>query len=345
MMNRVPRRRFLAVAAAAALLATAAWATTGAASPEARGSGAKTLRIAILLPGSITDHGYNADGKHTADVLRKALKAQVVYTQGVSVPNQADVYRQYAAKGYDLVIGWGGQFTDGAVQVAKQFPDVKFLIVNSNVSNGSNLASYDQEPTPWEFLGGYVLAKLSKTHTIGYVGAQCFPGTAKTFHGFEQGVKYGDPKAKLIKTFTQDFEDPTKAQQAAQALIERGADGLSGNLNNAWFGVFRAAVKGSKPGAPVRVVTEWSDNHQLSPKVIVSSILKTQASFVLGVARTAGNGKWKGKVYLYALPKNYGPAISKTALLPSSIYKQALAVQKKLAAKKIKYKVVTSCPK
>ncbi len=345
MRNGVPRRRLLVGAVGVALLALTAWAATGLASPAARTAPGKTFRIAILLPGSITDHGYNADGKRTADALRKGLKAQVTYTQGVSVPNQADVYRQYAAKGYDLVIGWGGQFTDGAVQVAKQFPDVKFLVVNSTASNGSNLASYDQEPTPWEFLGGYILAKLSKTHTIGYVGAQCFPGTAKTFHGFEQGVKYGDPKARLVKTFTQDFEDPTKAQQAAQALIERGADGLSGNLNNAWFGVYRAAVKGSKPGKPVRVATEWSDNHQLSPKVIVTSILKTQARFVLQVARTAMNGKWKGKVYLYALPKNYGPAISKTKLLPSALYKQALGVQKRLAAKTIKYKVDTSCPK
>jgi basic membrane protein A len=240
------------------------------------------------------------------------------------------------------VIGWGGQFTDGAVQVAREFPNVKFLIVNSNATNGKNLAAYDQEPTPWEFLGGYVLAKMSKTHVIGYVGAQCFPGTAKTYNGFAQGVKYGDPKAKVIKIFTQDFEDPTKAQQAAAALIDQHADGLSGNLNNAWFGVFRAAAD-RKP--PAHVVTEWSDNHSLAPKVIVSSVLKSQANFVVQVARTAINGKWKGKFYLFGLPKNYGPAISKTKLLPTKIYKQALAVQKKLASKKIKYKVDTSCPK
>jgi len=322
-------------------VAIATWAASGLASGSSSAASKKTFRVAVLLPGSITDHGYNADGKRTADAIRKQLKAQVTYTQGVSIPNQADVYRRYASRGYDLVIGWGGQFTDGAVQVARELPKVKFLIVNSNATNGKNLAAYDQEPTPYEFLGGYILAKMSKTHVIGYVGAQCFPGTAKTFHGFEQGVKYGDPKAKLLKTFTQDFEDPTKAQQAAQALIDSKADGLSGNLNNAWFGVFKAA-NDARPRA--RVVTEWSDNHSLSPKVIVSSVLKSQTKFVVQVARTATNGKWKGKFYLFGLPKNYGPAISKTKLLPASLYKQALEVQRKLSAKKIKYTVDTSCP-
>jgi basic membrane protein A and related proteins len=341
MRNRILRRWPAAVLTCAVAVGIATWAAAGLASGKSTSASEKTLRVALLLPGSVTDHGYNADGKRTGDAIRKQLKAQVTYTQGVSVPNQADVYRRYASRGYDLVIGWGGQFTDGAVQVAREFPKVKFLIVNSNATNGKNLAAYDQEPTPYEFLGGYILAKMSKTHVIGYIGAQCFPGTAKTYHGFAQGVKYGDPKAKLLKTFTQDFEDPTKAQQAAQALIDSKADGLSGNLNNAWFGVFRAA-NDARPRA--RVVTEWSDNHRLAPRVIVSSILKSQAKFVVQVVRTATNGKWKGKFYLFALPKNYGPAIANTKLLPDSLYKRALLVQRKLSAKKIKYKVDTSCP-
>ena len=77
--------------------------------------------------------------------------------------------------------------------------------------------------------------------------------------------------------------------------------------------------------------------------MIVSSILKSQAQFVVQVARTAANGKWKGKMYVFGLPAKFSPAISNTSLLPDSLYKQALAVQRKLAAKKIKYKVDTSC--
>ena len=104
-------------------------------------AGADQLKIGILLPGSTADNGYNADGGRTAAALKSQLGADAQTTENVSVANQADLYRQYAAKGYNVVIGWGGQFTDGAVQVAQEFPEVKFIVVNSGVENGKNLAS------------------------------------------------------------------------------------------------------------------------------------------------------------------------------------------------------------
>src|SRR5207302_10820583 len=88
------------------------------------GGGTK-LKVAFLLPGSVTDQGYNADGQRAADAVRDQLGADVTVTASVPVPTQTDVYRQYAGRGFDLVIGWGGQFTDGAVAASKEFPKVK----------------------------------------------------------------------------------------------------------------------------------------------------------------------------------------------------------------------------
>src|SRR6266542_3128786 len=99
MRNRVPRRWPAAVLACAVAVGIATWVASGLASGESTAASKKTFRVALLLPGSTTDHGYNADGKRTADAIRKQLKAQVTYTQGVAVPNQADVYRRYASRG------------------------------------------------------------------------------------------------------------------------------------------------------------------------------------------------------------------------------------------------------
>jgi basic membrane protein A len=203
---------------------------------------AEALKIGILLPGSVTDGGYNADGGHAAEALRSVLKADVKVTEGVPIANQADVYRQFATGGYTLVIGWGGQFTDGAVQVAEEFPNTKFLVVNAVAENGKNLASLDTKVEHWQYLAGYVTAKLSKSGVIGWVGGQCFPATAANLHAVEQGAKAANPNIKVIGTFTGDFEDPIKAQQTAQAMIDTGkADALTANLNSGFFGVFKAA--------------------------------------------------------------------------------------------------------
>jgi basic membrane protein A len=327
-----------AMLAVCLVIASAAAAATQRGAPT--GARAEALKVAVLLPGSVSDQGYNADGQRTANLIKKQLGADVTVTESVSVPNQADVYRQYAAKGYNLVIGWGGQFTTGAVTVSNEFPNVQFLVINSNAKNGKNLSSMDTKIEDWQFLGGFVAAKLAKNGNIGWVGGQCFPATAANLHGVEQGARYANPKIKVQRTFTGDFEDPTKAQQAAQAMIDNGATALTGNLNNGWFGIFKAAKGKSLP-----LVTEWTNNSKLAPTVIASSILKSQASFIVGLAKKAQAGTLGGKYYLFGLPKNWGPGVSKTKLLPASVYKQALQVQKKIASGQIKPKHETACPK
>ena len=80
-----------------------------AATPEAGGrGGGEAARSRSCCPAASSDQGYNADGKRTADALKKELGADVTFTEAVAIPNQTDVYRQYASQGYDLVIGWGG---------------------------------------------------------------------------------------------------------------------------------------------------------------------------------------------------------------------------------------------
>ena len=303
---------------------------------------AQQLKIGILLPGSTADNGYNADGARAAQALRSELKADVQTTENVSVANQADLYRQYAAKGYNVVVGWGGQFTDGAVQVAQEFPDVKFIVVNSGVDNGKNLASIDTDIQDWEFLGGFVTAKLSKTGVIGWIGGQCFPATAANLHGVEQGAKYADANIKVLSTFTGDFEDPTKAQQAAQAMIDSGKAGaLTGNLNNGWFGVFKAARDNGK----IPVVTEWVDNHAQASDVIASSIQKSQAKFVVAVVKEISPGKFQGKHYQFGITPDWGDVMTKTNLLPDSLLKEVAGLQAKITSGEIKPKNVADCPK
>jgi basic membrane protein A and related proteins len=303
---------------------------------------AQQLKIGILLPGSTADNGYNADGARAAQALKSELKADVQTTENVSVANQADLYRQYAAKGYNVVVGWGGQFTDGAVQVAQEFPDVKFIVVNSGVENGKNLASIDTDIQDWEFLGGFVTAKLSKTGVIGWIGGQCFPATAANLHGVEQGAKYADANIKVLSTFTGDFEDPTKAQQAAQAMIDSGKAGaLTGNLNNGWFGVFKAARDNGK----IPVVTEWVDNHAQASDVIASSIQKSQAKFVVAVVKEISPGKFQGRHYQFGITPEWGDVMTKTNLLPESLLKEVAGLQAKITSGEIKPKNVADCPK
>lgn len=316
-------------------------AMAAAADPASAQVGDRPLKVAILLPGAMSDNGYNADGGRTAEAIRAALGAETQVTENVSVANQADLYRQYAATGSDLVIGWGGQFTDGAVQVSQEFPDVKFLIVNGNTNNDTNLASLDIDIEQWEFLGGYVTAKLSTNGVVAWIGGQCFPATAANLHGVEQGARHANPDVRVLSTFTGDFEDPIKAQQAAQAMFESGSvTALTGNLNNGWFGVFKAAQEAGN----IPVVTEWVDNSALAPDVIHSSINKSQSGFVLEIARSVAEGSFAGGHHQFGLTESWDGAVMVKGKLPDELYEEAVALQAKLVSGEIEVARDESCP-
>jgi basic membrane lipoprotein Med (substrate-binding protein (PBP1-ABC) superfamily) len=344
MRFRYRRSRVLAAFAAGALLLAACGDDGGGGDGDTGATGAtgatgEGIRVAVLLPGTPSDQGYNADGQRAADAIESELGAEVTVTESVPVPNQTDVYRQFAGQGFDLVIGWGGQFTDGAVAASEEFPDVNFLVVNSGVENGTNLASVQQNSQDWQFVAGYALARLSESGKIGLIGSQCFPGTALTINGTAEGARAANPDIDITITYTGDFEDPTGAQQAAQAMIDEGVDAISGNANNAWFGVFEAAQTAGIP-----LITEWVDNSELAPDVIASSVLKSQADFVMEIARDVQEGNFEGKIYITEIVEGSGPAISDTDLLPDDVYNEALDIQAQIESGELDPPADESCP-
>lgn len=334
MKNRFP----LAVALIGALALTAC--TGPAAEGPPKGDGEDALRVAIILPGETTDQGFNTTGEQTIALLKDEFGADTTLTESVNPAQQLDVYRQYAQQGYDLVVGWGGQFSDGAVAAAQEFPDTKFLVVSSGVENGSNLASYDTALEDWHFVAGYLMAKVSKTGVVGQVSGQCFASTASGQNGTRDGAKYANPDVKWLATYTGDFEDPTKAQQAAQAMIDQGADVLATNLNQGVFGVVQAA----KANKGVRVVTEWLDNSATAPEVIISSVNKSYARFVGVKVKQIIDGTWKGDHERFTLPEDWGPAVFKTGTLSDALYKDALDLQAKVASGEIDVIRDETCP-
>jgi basic membrane protein A len=342
MKQRMMALSMLAVCGTLVLSACGASSSGGTPSTTTTANGGGALKkVAILLPGSINDHGYDATGNDAGTLIRQQLGAQVAVEAITDLTTQNADFSAFAQKGYNLIIGWGGQFQDGASAEASQFPKVDFLCVGCTVQNGTNLASVNQETQTWEFVAGWLLANLSKTSTVGLIGAQCFAATALTMNGLKQGVAYAKPQDKVLMTYTGDFENPTLALQAANSMASEGAGAFAGNLNNAEYGVYDAA----KAHGNLPVINEWLDSSSLAPTVIASSVLKGQSQFVLGIAKHVNDGTFKGQIYNFLLTAQSGPAISKTALVPSALYNQALAIQKQVVSGQIPVSADTSCPK
>ncbi len=185
----------------------------------------------------------------------QSLKSKFNLTITVSdnqfvVADAANLIRQYASQGYDLVIAHGSQYGSTLQQLAPQFPKVAFAWGTAGSTfNQPNIFAYQINANEGGYAEGYMAALLSKSHVLGEIGPINVGDAQLYVDGFKAGVLAADPKANVHVTFTGSFSDVGLMANAAKAFIADGADVLTGSprsvvgaigvakaQNVAWFG-------------------------------------------------------------------------------------------------------------
>jgi len=253
---------------------------------------AAEFKVAIVLPGTITDESFCQTGYEGLKMIEKELGAEIAYTERVAEPDQVENIRDYARRGYDLVIAHGGQFDDAAKKVAKQFPNAKFFVTNG-ISTGPNLANGGLNPTHFGYLVGIVGGRMTKTNKLAYVTANKFPLNDAVAGSFEAGVKAYNPKAEVSVIFTGSWDDVAKAKEAAFAQISRGVDVLIPALNLATLGVIEAAREKG-----VYAIGFSRDQLHVAPDTVLCSAIQNYGAVLLHIAKLIKEERFEGKGYM-----------------------------------------------
>ena len=127
-------------------------------------------KAAVLLPGSINDQSWNAQGFQGVGSL-KALGWDVAYSENVQPADMAQALQDYARRGYTLLIGHTGRFQSPMQLLGPKFPKVTFIIGGGDKGFGKNVASVDYNNAQFVYLMGILAARMSKTGIIGSVNA------------------------------------------------------------------------------------------------------------------------------------------------------------------------------
>jgi len=265
------------------------------------------LKVAILLPGPYNDHGWNEVGYSGLMAIKEHVGAQVAYTENVQQSDEAADFRGYAAQGYTLVFGHGFQFADAAKQVAPEFPHTWFVVTSTVAGQAPNVASMSVDNYQQGYLAGAAAALLSKTGIVGTVGGQPIPPITNALKGFEAGAKHVNPAVQVLSGFTESFSDVAKAKEFALAMIDKGADVVMGDANQAGIGVVGAARD-----RHVLAIGMNSDQHSLAPETIPISVIQNYAAGFVAVAKKVLDGS------LQPGPLNAG--LNEGAVYPSPWY-------------------------
>lgn len=319
---------------------------TEAASPdgdEAAAGGTEVESIALLLPGRKDDAGYSGTGyRGLVEAAEEFGIEETAVAEEVDVAQQVEVYRDFASQGFDLVFGWGGQFEDGAAQVAEEFPDTYFVVGAGSGGNGSNYGSIDYAGRQWTYLLGWVAGKVSESGKIGYIGGPCAANTARKSHAYALGVQAANPEAEVLFTGLDSFDDPAAAREAALAQIDQGVDVIHAAMNTGNLGVYEAAEEHTD--VPVFVVTEFGDYHEESPETILTSATRDQAAIIAATVEAIESGEFAGEKIEVTMTTEHEPLAPFRGLADESIYEQATEIQAQIASGEIEVPAVSDCP-
>jgi basic membrane protein A len=274
---------------------------------------AETLRVGAVLPGAITDAAWNQSAYEGLTKAQKDLGIEFAYVENVAEPDQPAAMRDYAQRGYNIVIGHGGEFQEPAEQLAKQFPDVLFL-VSSGTTPSTNLATLNFNYRQIGYVLGHLAGKMTKSGTVGWLGALEIKFSTELVDGYQKGAEAARPGTKVLVTYMGDWNDVAKGKEAALAQIGDGADIIFPTMDKASVGSLTAAKEAGHYGFGIYydALSDWPDT------VLQSAIMDVNAALVAFLT-DAKAGKAAGKDYVYGLESPAASFASYNPKVPQAV--------------------------
>jgi basic membrane protein A len=245
--------------------------------------------------------------------------------------------RTFAQYGYDLIIGVG--FAQGPIlkEVAKDYPKLNFVLIDS-VAESPNVASLVFKEHEGSFLVGMIAAYTSKTGSIGFVGGMDIPLIHRFQTGYEEGARYVNPNIKVLRNYVgitdAAWNNPGKGRELANAQYEQGVDVVFQAAGNSGLGVFDAAEAYDQFAIGVDANQNW-----VKPGHILTSMLKRIDNAVYSIVKDEVDGKFNGGVHIYGLENDgIGYAIDQynRHLVPSLVIEKVEQARRDIIEGKIK---------
>jgi basic membrane protein A and related proteins len=301
--------------------------------PAAMGAAGK-LKIAIVAPSASNDLAFTQSIVDGIKAIQKERDVEVAITDGLFVvEDAAAAIRDYAKKGYDLVLAHGSQYGGSLKEIAPAFPKTAFAWGTAADTFGlSNVSSYEAASNEGGYAMGVMAAALSKKGSIGVVGP-IEVGDAKLYvDGFVAGAKAHKPQIKISVNYIGSFSDVALAAEAARAqMTAAGADVLTGTAQMTVGAIGAARAKS------VAWFGTQSNQAKLAPEIVVASQVYKWEVALRKILGSMDKGVLGGQKYIINLA-NGGEAMefNNAYKLPEDVKKVGLDTIKGIIAGSIK---------
>ena len=202
--------------------------------------------------------------------------------------------RNFASRGYNPVVAVSFAWTSAIEKVAAEFPDTKFVLVDSVVEK-PNVRSVVYAEHEGSYLVGVLAGMASKSGKIGFVGGMDIPLIRKFECGYEQGARAANPKIEVFQNMTGTtgaaWNDPVRGGELTKSQIDQGADVVYAAAGATGLGVLQTAADNKK----LSIGVDSNQNH-LHPGSVLTSMVKRVDLAVYNAYADAKADKFTGGI-------------------------------------------------
>ncbi|MFG2359644.1 BMP family protein [Streptomyces sp. NPDC048521] len=349
-MRRVAKLSAACIATAAlAVTATACGSTSSdnESSPSSSSGGGKGVKIGLAFDvGGRGDRSFNDSAARGADKAKSEFGGEIKELTAKTSDTEADREQRLsdlADAGYNPIIGVGYAYSASMDKVAKKYPKTSFGIVDS-VVQANNVDSITFTEEQGSYLAGVAAALKTKKDHVGFIGGVDVPLIKKFEAGFVQGVKDTNSKIKVDTQYlshgsdTSGFASPDKGKEAAQGMLDNGADVIYTAAGSSGNGAIEA-VSGVKGAWAIGVDSDQYNIPGLAKykNSILTSMVKNVDVGVYDFVKSVHDGKPLSGTNTYSLAKN-GVSLSTSGGFIDDIQAKLDAAKKKIVDGSIKVK-------
>jgi basic membrane protein A and related proteins len=205
------------------------------------------------------------------------------------------------------------------LKVAAEFPDVKFEHA-TGYKLAPNMGVYDTRFYQDAYLSGIIAGAMTKSNTLGFVGSFPIPEVLRNINAFTLGAQSVNPKIKTKVVWISTWFDPPKEAEAAQSLINAGADVLIQNTDSS--AVLQTAEKNGK------YAFGWdADMSAVAPKAHLASNMVFWGPYYKKAVKSVMDGTWKSERTIWGYKEDANGVIKIADAVPEDIKKKVAEVK------------------
>jgi len=254
-----------------------------------------TLDVALVLPLRLGDKSYLDASNEGAMRARDQLGAKITVVENRDPSDFEPALRNMAESQKDITIAVFFTMIDALKVVATEYPDLKFAIIDGELDL-PNVASVVFKEQEGSFLVGVVAGMMTETDIVGFVGGMDIPLIRRFGLGFEEGVKYINPDAKVLWGFVGAWDDPAKGKELSVTQFEQGADIIYAAASKSGLGTIEAAKEKGKFAIGVDSNQDW-----IEPGVVITSMLKRVDNAVFDQVMRVKEGSFTPGLNVYGV--------------------------------------------